>query len=149
MLMEDNGWEFSLIDMMQNNLLKNGQYLSIFTIILLFGFMFSCSKDDEEPVYQGKWVLEKAEPQLDTSYFESYIYIKVDKSFELYDSSKDLLVFGQPEHFLLSGIELELTDPETNKKYCFTILSRKQDILRLNTSIFGPETVLTMRKVSD
>lgn len=111
--------------------------------------MFSCSKDDAEPVYQGKWVLKKAEPQLDISYFESYIYMKFDKSFELYDSSKDLLVFGNPEHFSLTGIKLELTDPETNKKYRFTILSRKQDILLLRTSIFGPETELTMRKISD
>ena len=147
--MEDIGWEFNLTDMMQKKLLKNGRYLGIFFLIFLFGFMFSCSKEDVEPVYQGKWVLERAEPQLDESYFESYIYIKVDKSFELYDSSKDLLVFGKPEQFSLSGIKLELTDPETNKKYRFTILSRKGDILLLRTSIFGPETELTMHKVSD
>lgn len=135
--------------MMQRNLLINKRYIGVFFLMLPFWLILSCSKDDEEPVYQGKWVLEQAEPQLDTSYFESYIYIKYDKSFELYDSSKDLLVFGQPEHFSLSGIELDLTDPETNKKYHFTILSRKGDILRLGTSIFGPETVLTMKKVSD
>lgn len=135
--------------MMQRNLLINGRYIGVFFFIFSFGVMLSCSKEDEEPVYQGKWVLEESEPQLDSSYSESYIYIKVDKSFELYDSSQDLLVFGQPEHFSLSGIELDLTDPETNKKYHFTILSRKGDILRLGTSIFGPETVLTMRKISD
>ncbi len=135
--------------MMQRNLLINKRYIGVFSLVLLFGFMLSCSKEDEEPVYQGKWVLEQSEPQLDASYFESYIYIKYDKSFELYDSSQDLLVYGEPEHFSLSGIDLELTDPETNKRYYFKILSRKADILRLSTSIFGPETVLTMRKVSD
>lgn len=134
---------------MKRNLLFIKRNIGAFFLMLLFGLILSCSKDDEEPVYQGKWVLEESEPQLDSSYSESYIYIKVDKSFELFDSSQDLLVFGQPEHFSLSGIELDLTDPETNKKYHFTILSRKGNILKLGTSIFGPETVLTMRKVSD
>jgi len=132
---------------MERYLLKITRHAGIF--LLLFGLMLSCSKDDKEPVYQGKWVLEEAEPQLDASYFESYIYIKVDKSFELFDSSQDLLVIGKPEHFSLNGIKLELTDPETNEKYLFTILSRKQDILRLRTLIFGPETELTMHRVSD
>lgn len=132
---------------MERYLLKITRHAGIF--LFLWGLMLSCSKDDKEPVYEGKWVLEQAEPQLDASYFKSYIYIKVDKSFELFDSSKDLLVIGKPEHFSLNGIKLELTDPETNKKYLFTILSRKQDILRLRTLIFGPETELTMHRVSD
>ena len=135
--------------MMQRNLFINGRFIGVFFFILPFWFILSCSKEDEEPIYQGKWLLEQAEPQLDASYFESYIYIKYDKSFELYDSSQDLMVYGEPEQLSLSGIDLELTDPETNKKYYFKILSRKGDILRLSTSIFGPETVLTMRKVSD
>jgi hypothetical protein len=134
---------------MERYLQKITRLTGIFFLILLLGFMLSCSKDDKEPVYEGKWVLEKTEPQLDNSYFKSYIHIKADKSFELYDSSKNLLVIGKPEHFSLNGIRLELTDPETNKKYLFTILSRKQDILRLRTLIFGPETELTMHKVSD
>jgi hypothetical protein len=123
--------------------------ITITFLLIFLGFIISCSKDDGEPVYEGKWVLEKAEPQLDTDYFKSYIYIRADKSFELYDSSKDLLIIGRPEYFSLTGIKLELTDPETNKKYLFTILSRKQDVLLLRTVIFGPETELTMRKVSD
>ena len=134
---------------MERTMLKIKWYTGLSLLIFLLGFMFSCSKEEEEPIYEGKWVLENSEPQLDSSYFESYIYIKADKSFELYDSSKDLLVIGKPEHFSLENIKLVLTDPETNKRYLFTILSRKQDILLLRTSIFELETELTLRRVSD
>lgn len=129
--------------------LKNQRLRSIWLLVMLFLVAFACSKEDEESGYQGKWLFEKASPELDVSYSGSYIYIKIDKSFELFDSSKDMLIIGKPEYFHLNGIKLELTDPDTKEKYLFTILSRKQDILVLRTSIFGPETEITMRKISE
>lgn len=128
---------------------KNQRLKSVWLLTMLFLVAFSCSKEDEEPGYQGKWLFEKAVPELDVSYSGSYIYIKFDKSFEFFDSSKNMLIIGKPEHFHLSGIKLELTDPDTKEKYFFTILSRKQDILVLRTSVFGRETEITMRKVSE
>ncbi|MCB5251912.1 MAG: hypothetical protein M0P69_11605 [Bacteroidales bacterium] len=122
---------------------------TLFFFVLVIPYLFcSCAKE-EEPVYLGKWVLEKAEPRIDSSYFQSYIHIKADKSFELYDSSQELLVTGQPEHFSMKGLKLALTNPSTGEVYLFTIISRKQDILVLRTSVFGSETTLTLHKISN
>ena len=121
---------------------------SIASLLCLL-FLFSCEQREEEPVYLGKWMLEKAEPQIDDSYFQSYIYIKEDKSFELYDSSRELLVTGRPEHLSMEGFTLTLTDPASGEKYLFTIISQKGDILILRTSVFGSETILTLHKTSN
>ena len=121
---------------------------SIVALLCLL-FLFSCDRHEEEPVYLGKWILEKAEPRIDDSYFQSYIHIKEDKSFELYDSSRELLITGRPEHFSMKGFKLTLTDPASGERYLFTIISRKEDILILRTSVFGSETTLTMHKISN
>jgi hypothetical protein len=123
--------------------------LYLFMLVLIMNSCSGDSNEQEEPVYQGKWMLEKAEPALDESYMNSYIDIRADRSFELYDSSQDLLIAGGPEHFSLAGLRLCLTDPATDEQYLFTVLSRKQDVLILETAIFGPVTKITLRKVSD
>ena len=120
-----------------------------FSIVALLCLLFSCDQQKAEPVYLGKWILEKAEPRIDDSYFQSYIHIKEDKSFELYDSSRELLITGRPEHFSVKGFKLTLTDPASGERYLFTIISRKEDILILRTSVFGSETTLTMHKISN
>ena len=120
-----------------------------FSIVALLCLLFSCDQQKAEPVYLGKWILEKAEPRIDDSYFQSYIHIKEDKSFELYDSSRELLITGRPEHFSMKGFKLTLTDPASGERYLFTIISRKEDILILRTSVFGSETTLTMHKISN
>ncbi len=120
-----------------------------FSIVALLCLLFSCDQQKAEPVYLGKWMLEKAEPRIDDSYFQSYIHIKEDKSFELYDSSRELLITGRPEHFSVKGFKLTLTDPVSGERYLFTIISRKEDILILRTSVFGSETTLTMHKISN
>lgn len=121
---------------------------SIVALLCLL-FLFSCEQREEEPIYLGKWMLEKSEPQIDDSYFQSYIHIREDKSFEFYDSSRELLVTGRPEHFSIKGLKLTLTDPASGEKYLFTVVSRKGDILILRTSVLGGETTLTMRKISN
>lgn len=115
--------------------------------LLCLLFLFSCEKKEEVFVYQGKWLLEKTEPQIDDSYFRSYIHIKADKSFEFYDSSLEQTVMGRPEHFSMKGLNLTLTDPTTGDRYLFAVISKKGDILVLRTSVFGGETTLTMRKI--
>lgn len=120
-----------------------------FSIVALLCLLFSCDQQKAEPVYLGKWMLEKAEPRIDDSYFQSYIHIKEDKSFELYDSSRELLITGRPEHFSVKGFKLTLTDPASGERYLFTIISRKEDMLILRTSVFGNETTLTMHKISN
>lgn len=120
---------------------------SIVTLLCLV-LLFSCEKQEAELVYVGKWMLEKAEPEIDASYFGSYIHIKEDKSFELYDSSQGLLIKGRPEHFAMKGMNITLTDPAGGEAYLFTVVSRKGEILVLRTVVFGGETLLTMIRIN-
>lgn len=120
------------------------------TFIILFACYLcciSCEKEEKDPIYQGKWVFESAVPAIDKNYNSSYIHIYADRSFELFDSSRELLIHGTPSHFNLSRNTLRLIDPETDEIYTFYIQSRKQDLLVLKTTISDIETKITLRKI--
>lgn len=129
--------------------MDGGVGMKQFTLISIWCFLLciACEKEEKEPVYQGKWLFESATPAIDESYNGSYIDIQADRTFEIYDSSRALLIQGSPEHFNLSGKTLKLTDPETNEVYKFTIINRKQDKLTLTTILLGIDTQIVMRKV--
>lgn len=86
------------------------------------------------------------EPDLGESYLGSYIHIKPDKSFTLYDNNNGRLVRGMPEDFMLRELNLTLTDPEDGEKYLFKILGLKDEKLTLRTSIWGDEVTLYLIK---
>lgn len=122
------------------------KYHKLIILLACCLYCFGCDKEEKEPIYQGKWVFENAEPPIDPSYEGSYIYIRPDRSFELLDNSRSLLIQGDSSHFNLSGNILRLTDTETDEIYIFYIMSRKQDILILKTTLSGIETLITLRK---
>lgn len=129
--------------------MDGGINMKQFTLISILCCLLciACEKEEKEPVYQGKWLFESAEPAVDEAYNGSYINIQPDRSFEIYDNSRALLIQGGSEHFNLSGKVLKLTDPETGEVYKFNVISRKQDKLTLSTTLMGVETRIVMRKV--
>ena len=118
----------------------------ILPLLLILILPICCCSEEEEPSYIGKWVLNRMEPSLGESYLGSYIHIKADKSFILYDNNNGRLVRGMPEHFMLRELKLTLTDPEDGEKYFFIILGLKDEKLTLRTAIWGDEVVLYLIK---
>lgn len=128
--------------------MKIKKTLPLFLIMLVTFIDISCERDkDEESYFIGKWTIQKAEPPIDEIYYQSYIYIKKDWSFEFYDSSRDQLIAGLPEHLSMKGNNLILTDPLTGEKLLFVIVSLRQEALILRTSVFNDETLLYLNKV--
>lgn len=122
-----------------NQALKN---CIILVITLLLGV--SCEKNgSEDPVYDGKWVYESSTPEIDQSYFQSYIEIFQDRTFVIYDSSRSLTIEGGENKVTPNG--LTITDPETNTTYTFKLLGKKDNKLTLRTAFFGPQTTLTLK----
>lgn len=118
----------------------------ILPLLLILILPICCCNKEEEPSYIGKWVVNRMEPDLGESYLGSYIHIKPDKSFTLYDNNNGRLVRGMPEDFMLRELNLTLTDPEDGEKYLFKILGLKDEKLTLRTSIWGDEVTLYLIK---
>jgi hypothetical protein len=103
----------------------------------------SCSKEQpDEFNFDGKWIYESSNPEIDQSYHNSYIEINSDKTFVIYDSSRSLLIDGGEEKISSSG--LTVTDPQTNETYRFSLKGIENNRMTIETSFFEKNTTIIL-----
>lgn len=114
-------------------------------LIVLIGFaLLSCKKDESEPFYIGKWLFSSSIPESEIDYSGSYIEIFPDSSFQIWDSSRQVMVDGGENR--VSAMGLSAIDPETGIEYSFRMVGLMNNIMTLKGRVGQEEYTIELRR---
>ncbi|MFA5714010.1 MAG: hypothetical protein WC960_07565 [Bacteroidales bacterium] len=116
----------------------------IVPILIVWVALFSCKKEESDPAYIGKWLFIASTPQAQVDYTGSFIEIFQDKSFQIWDSSRQIMVDGGESRVSPSG--LSVLDSDSGMLFTFRMVGLRRDIMTLKGSIEQQEYTITLSR---
>lgn len=109
----------------------------------------SCSKDNEEPAFIGKWEYLKAKPanNVDECYMGTWFMISVDHTFVFYNSCLDEIRNGT---WVRKGMGFQVKENgEIFTDFQGKLIELKNNRMLIETEMFGGKTLVEFIKVNE